>query len=320
MLPASITFAPRPVRAVFETAMRPDVVSLAGGNPDLSFLDHERIGSLMTEILARRGEDVLQYGSGAGTDAARELSIELMRLAGASYTIDEIQMTSGSQAGLDAVTKLLCNPGDVIVAEAPTYVGVLGTCGAYETGVRQVPLDANGLQPQAVAEAIDQAQREGRRVPFVYTITAYQNPSGMSLSPNRYDELIEVCSSRGVWLVEDDAYGLLGFGRTPQQRVRALAASAPENVIHLGSYSKIFSPGLRVGWVAAPQHVRERLQIACESVCITPAVTSQELVTAYVGTREWESGLTRQLAAYEARCQASVEAVRRYLPDELSPS
>ena len=311
-------FRPSPVRAVFETAMRPDVVSLAGGNPDLSFLPHSLIADLTADLLAQRGEDILQYGSGAGTDAARELSAELMRWAGAPRSVPEIQMTSGSQAGLDAVTKLLCDPGDVIIAEGPTYVGVLGTFGAYEADVRQVSLDEDGLDPQAVAEAIDQAQAEGRKVAFVYTITAYQNPSGRCLNPARYEDLIEVCARRGVLLVEDDAYGLLGFGTVPETRRPALASVSAEQVIHLGSYSKIFSPGARVGWISAPVPLRERLQVACESVCITPSVLAQELVTAYVGTPAWREGLAAQLAAYEDRCQAAVAAVHTHLPAEVT--
>lgn len=359
-------FRPSPVRAVFETAMRPDVVSLAGGNPDLSFLPHELISEVAARAIAKNGLEVLQYGSGAGTDKSRELSAALMTWGGADYHIDEIQMTSGSQAGLDAVTKVLCDPGDVIIAEAPTYVGVLGTFGAYEVDVRQVPLDEDGLDPAAVAELIDRCHAEGRRVRYVYTISAYQNPSGMSLSPSRHAELIEVCARRGVWVVEDDAYGLLGFealntdsnptgasvAATPAtqadddatgpnsqgqasetkksrnwesapslpggaeliRRAPMLAATSKENVIHLGSYSKIFSPGTRVGWIGAPVHLRERLQIACESVCITPSVISQTIVEEYVGTPQWRRSLLAQLEAYRQRRDVSVTCAEQLMP------
>lgn len=323
-------FRPSPVRAVFETAMRPDVISLAGGNPDLSFLDHQFISEIIQKQLQDNGLEVLQYGSGAGTDKSRELAVALMEWGGAHYQVDQIQMTSGSQAGLDAVTKLLCNPGDVIIAEAPTYVGVLGTFGAYETEVRQVPLDAKGLNPQAVAAEIDAAQAQGKTVRFVYTISAFQNPSGMSLAPERHAELIEVCARRGVWVVEDDAYGLLGFealkppsGTAPNlplgadyiNRAPMLAALSPEHVIHLGSFSKIFSPGARVGWIGAPKPVRERLQIACESVCITPSVLAQTLVENYVGTPAWKKGLLAQVAAYRERRDVAIACARQMMPE-----
>lgn len=325
-------FRPSPVRAVFETAMRPDVISLAGGNPDLSFLPTEHIASLTQRSLASDGEDILQYGSGAGTDAARELSAALGTWGGATWDVDEIQMTSGSQAGLDAVTKLLCDPGDVIIAEGPTYVGVLGIFGAYQVRVRQIPLDERGLDPARVAAAIDEEHAAGRRVRYVYTISAYQNPAGISLDPSRHDELVEVCAKRGVWVVEDDAYGLLSFptttalhtaassaalpnGAEPLPRAPMVAAGREDHVIHLGSYSKIFSPGLRLGWVAAPAAVRHRLQIACESVCITPAVLSQRLVSEYVGSEPWREALLAQAGAYQQRCEAAVSAAERYLPE-----
>lgn len=324
-------FRPSPVRAVFETAMRPDVISLAGGNPDLSFLPTAEIAELTQRFLASDGEDILQYGSGAGTDPARELSAALGIWGGAHWDVDEIQMTSGSQAGLDAVTKLLCDPGDVIIAEGPTYVGVLGIFGAYQVRVRQIPLDERGLDPERVRAAIDEERAAGRRVRYVYTISAYQNPAGISLDPRRHDELVEVCASRGVWVVEDDAYGLLSFpetsglqtapasaslpnGAAPLARAPMVAAGREDHVIHLGSYSKIFSPGLRLGWVAAPPALRHRLQIACESVCITPAVLSQRLVSEYVGTTRWRAALCAQAAAYQQRCAAAVGAAQRYLP------
>ncbi|MBV7363955.1 PLP-dependent aminotransferase family protein [Actinomycetaceae bacterium TAE3-ERU4] len=325
-------FRPSPVRAVFETAMQPGMLSVAGGNPDLSLLDMDAISSLLSSGAIDPLADIFQYGSGAGTDGARVLSAALMSWGGAEYDIDEIQITSGSQAGLDAVTKLLCDPGDIILAEAPTYVGVLGTFGAYQVEVRQVPIDAHGLDPARVEEAIKQAHSEGRKVRYLYTISAYQNPSGVCLSPERHKRLIEVCANHGVWVVEDDAYGLLGFprydsdtplegavhlpgGATPQPRLPMLAATSHDWVIHLGSYSKIFSPGARVGWIAAPKPVRERLQIACESVCITPSVIAQDLVERYVGTSLWQNSLNKQRKVYAERCSAAVKACQEYLPE-----
>lgn len=340
-------FRPSPVRSVFETAMRPEVISLAGGNPDLSFLPHQFLAEITAQLLRDNGEEILQYGSGAGTDKCRELSCMLTNWSGANYGIDEIQITSGSQAGLDAVTKLFCDPGDVILAEAPTYVGVLSTFEAYQVQLRQIPIDHYGLAPEVVEAAIKQAKSEGHRVKFLYTIPAFQNPSGICLSPRRAEQLLEVCARHQVIVIEDDAYGLLGFDDSTQvktnaplcptntfsaasrtktsllpsglrPRARSLAAIAPELVIHLGSYSKIFSPGARVGWIAAPKQVRARLQIGCESVCITPSVLSQALVENYVGSPQWATALEQQIAAYQQRAAATLEAVSQLLPQGSS--
>lgn len=307
-------FRPSPVRAVFETAMDPSVVSLAGGNPDLSLLPGGSIGTLAATLLADRGPEVLQYGSGAGTEAFRALVVNLMRSRGSQVTEDQVQPLAGSQAGLDLVTKLYCNPGDVVLAEGPTYVGALGVFGSYEVEVRHVDIDGEGLNPDDVAAALDTLAREGRRVPFLYTVPTFQNPTGVSLSTERRRALVEVCAARDVMILEDDPYGLLAFdrGADPAPMLHSLA---PDHVIHLGSASKIFSPGLRVGWAVAPGSVRARMQIAAEAVLIHPSVLSQELAVAWLGSPKWPKVLDRTVALYAERAAAVTGALAEHLGD-----
>ncbi|MDO5618881.1 aminotransferase-like domain-containing protein [Kocuria sp.] len=307
-------FRPSPVRAVFETALDPSVVSLAGGNPDLSTLPGGSVAHLASSLLAERGPEILQYGSGAGTESLRALVVGLMARRGSTVTEAEVQPLAGSQAGLDLVTKLYCNPGDVVVAEGPTYVGALGVFGSYEVEVRHVDIDAHGLDPEAVAAALDAAQAEGRRVPFVYTVPTYQNPTGVTLSQERRRALVEVCAQRGVMIIEDDPYGLLGFDRAAGP-VATLHSMAPEQVIHLGSASKIFSPGLRVGWAVAPTEVRARMQIAAEAVLIHPSVLSQELAVAWLGSAQWGPVLDQTVELYHQRAKATTAALQEHLGD-----
>jgi len=306
-------FRPSPVRAVFEIAMRPGIVSLAGGNPDMSVLPHEILAGMTARILAERGPEVLQYGSGAGVSRLPGLVCELMRLGGADVTPDRIQVTAGSQAGLDLVTKLFCDPGDVVIAEGPTYVGALGVFGSYEVAVEHVDVDGDGLDPDAVAARIDALRVGGRTVKFVYTVPTFHNPTGVTLTEERRRRLVEVCAERGVLILEDDPYGLLGFDRA--RRLPSLYSIDPSAVIHLGSFSKIFSPGLRVGWIAAVPVVRARLQIAAEAVAIHPSVLSQELATEYVGSEHWGPALDRAVEHYRSRCAAMMGALEQHMPD-----
>lgn len=313
-------FRPSPVRAVFETALDPSVVSLAGGNPDLSLLPGGSIAELASSLLSERGPEILQYGSGAGTESLRALVVELMAQRGSTVTQAEVQPLAGSQAGLDLVTKLYCNPGDVVLAEGPTYVGALGVFGSYEVEVRHVDIDSDGLDPDAVAAALDAARAEGRRVPFLYTVPTYQNPTGVTLSVERRRALVEVCASHGVLIIEDDPYGMLGFDRSGStastgDSPATLHSMAPEHVIHLGSASKIFSPGLRVGWAIAPAAVRARMQIAAEAVLIHPSVLSQELAVAWLGSEQWPSVLDRTVALYRERAEATTAALTQHLGD-----
>lgn len=307
-------FRPSPVRAVFETALDPAVVSLAGGNPDLSLLPGGSIADLASSLLADRGPEILQYGSGAGTESLRALVVELMARGGSAITQAEVQPLAGSQAGLDLVTKLYCNPRDVVLAEGPTYVGALGVFGSYEVEVRHVDIDQEGLDPDEVARALDQLAAEGRRVPFLYTVPTHQNPTGVTLPAERRRALVEVCASRGVLVVEDDPYGMLGFDRSAAA-APTLHSLDPENVIHLGSASKIFSPGLRVGWAVAPAQVRARMQIAAEAVLIHPSVLSQELTVAWLGSPQWPVVLDETIALYRERAEAATAALAAHLGD-----
>ncbi|KAA9393926.1 PLP-dependent aminotransferase family protein [Kocuria coralli] len=307
-------FRPSPVRTVFETALDPAVVSLAGGNPDLSLLPGGSIADLASSLLADRGPEILQYGSGAGTESLRALVVELMARRGSAITQAEVQPLAGSQAGLDLVTKLYCNPRDVVLAEGPTYVGALGVFGSYEVEVRHVDIDREGLDPDEVARALDQLAAEGRRVPFLYTVPTHQNPTGVTLPAERRRALVEVCASRGVLVVEDDPYGMLGFDRSAAA-APTLHSLDPENVIHLGSASKIFSPGLRVGWAVAPAQVRARMQIAAEAVLIHPSVLSQELTVAWLGSPQWPVVLDETIALYRERAEAATAALAAHLGD-----
>ncbi|GEO91272.1 PLP-dependent aminotransferase family protein [Kocuria flava] len=306
-------FRPSPVRAVFEIAMRPGMISLAGGNPDTGALPHAVLAGTAARLLAERGSEVLQYGSGAGIERLPELVCRLMDLEGAATDPGRIQITAGSQAGIDLVVKLFCDPGDVVVAEGPTYVGALGVFGSYEVAVSHVDVDDDGLDPEAVAERIDALRATGRTVKLVYTVPTFHNPTGVTLGEERRRRLVAVCAERGVVVLEDDPYGLLGFDR--EHRLPSLYSLDPETVVHLGSFSKIFSPGLRVGWIAASPAVRARLQIAAEAVTIHPSVLGQELAAEYVGGEHWRPALDRAVARYRSRCAAMMAALEEHMPE-----
>ena len=305
-------FRPSAVRDVFEVAMRPGIVSLAGGNPDLELLPLEDLGQMAAKIIAEEGLEVLQYGSGAGYEPLNRLVTEFMASEGSSPEVEEIQMTAGSQMGLDLVTKLFTNPGDVILAEGPTYTGALGVFEGYQVEVQQVEMDQDGLDPAAVDARLTELKRQGKSVKFLYTIPNFQNPTGVTLSDERRPELVRVCREHGVLVVEDNPYGQLSFDGT---RRRSLHSFDPDAVIYLGSFSKVFSPGVRVGWMVAPPRVRKFLQIAGEAVTICPSVLSQRLVYGFMSEGWWESHTRRTAALYQERCRAVLEACAEFMPE-----
>ncbi len=303
------------IRALFAVANRPEVVSLAGGMPYLASLPLESIAAQASELIAADGRVALQYGSGQGTIELREQICQVMALEGITGHPDDVVVTVGSQMALDLTTRIFCDPGDVVLAEAPSYVGALGTFAAYQAQVVHVAMDGAGLIPQALTAAITDCRRTGRRIKFLYTIPNYHNPAGVTLSDSRRIEIAEICRSAEIAILEDNPYGLLGFDDNVH---RAIRADDAENVIYLGSFSKTFAPGLRVGWALAPHAVREKLVLANEAATLNPPVFNQMLISRYLAGFDWQSQVKAYRQTYAERRDAMIGALEDHMPSGTS--
>ena len=304
------------IRALFSVASRPEVVSLAGGMPTISGLPLDVVGDVVGEVVAARGPTALQYGSGQGDERLREQICDVMSLVGIRAHPDDVVVTVGSQQALDLVTRTFCDPGDVVVAEAPSYVGALGTFTAYQADVVHVEMDADGLVPERLAEALGQLRAAGRRVKLCYTIPNFHNPAGVTMSTARRREVARICREHGVLVLEDDPYGLLGLD-SPEPP-RALRADDPDNVVYLGSFSKTFAPGLRVGWALAPHSVREKLVLAAETSVLCPPAFNQLVVSGYLETHDWLGQVEAFRALYRLRRDAMLTALAERFPAAAS--
>lgn len=300
------------VRSLFAVASRPEVVSLAGGMPYLDGLPLQQLAELAHEVVARDGARALQYGSGQGDPHLREQILEVMALEGITAHPDDVVVTTGSQQGLDLVTRMFVNPGDVVVAEAPSYVGALGVFRSYQADVVHVPIDADGLVPEALEEALTRLRAQGRRAKFIYTVPNYHNPGGVCLSPERRPRILEIAHRHGVLVVEDNPYGLLGFDGDPFPALRSMDDTG---VVYLGSFSKTFAPGYRVGWAVAPHYVREKLVLANESAILSPSNASQFAVSAYLANHDWKNQVKAYRELYRERRDAMIGALDEYLPE-----
>ena len=206
------------IRALFSVASRPEVVSLAGGMPNISGLPLDVVGEAIDDLVRTRGTTAMQYGSGQGDPHLRDQICDVMRLEGIEAHPDDVVVTVGSQQAVDLVTRIFCDPGDVVICEAPSYVGALGVFKAYQCDVVHVEMDEHGLVPSALRDAIAHVQAAGRRIKFVYTIPNYHNPAGVTLSAERRPEILEICREADVLVLEDNPYGLLGFDEEPLPR------------------------------------------------------------------------------------------------------
>jgi 2-aminoadipate transaminase len=299
------------IRALFSVASRPEVVSLAGGMPNISGLPLDVVGATLRDLVIDRGNDAMQYGSGQGEPVLREQICEVMRLEGIAAHADDVVVTVGSQQAVDLVTRIFCDPGDVVFCEAPSYVGALGVFAGYQCEVIHVRMDDDGLQPSALRTAIDSVAKAGKRAKFLYTVPNYHNPAGVSLSAPRRAEVLQVCQEAGLLVVEDNPYGLLGFAAEP---CRALRADDPSGVVYLGTFSKTFAPGFRVGWALAPPAVREKLVLAQESATLCPPTFSQLAVSAYLSQHDWLGQIKAFRTMYQERRDTLLDSLAERMP------
>jgi 2-aminoadipate transaminase len=303
------------IRALFAVASRPEVVSLAGGAPYIAALPLDAVGAMLDRLAAEQGATSLQYGIGQGTLDLRERICEVMALSGIDVgcgaSPEDVVVTVGGQQALDLVARLFLDPGDVVLAEGPTYVGALGVFQAAQAQVVHVPMDADGLVPEALEQAIAEVARSGRRAKFLYTIPTFQNPAGVTLTEERRERVLDICERAGLLVVEDDPYGQLSFdGEAPAP----LRSRRRDGVFYLSTFSKTFAPGLRVGWILAPHAVREKLVIASEAQILCPSAYAQAAVATYLSTMPWREQIKTYREVYRERRDALLAALTDYMP------
>lgn len=298
------------VRALFAVANRPEVVSLAGGMPNIADLPREALGRAVDRLIAERGTQAMQYGSGQGEPFMREKIVDVMAEEHIRAHADDVVVTCGSQQALDLVTRVFCDPGDVVLAEAPSYVGALGTFHAYQCQVVHVAMDDAGLDPVALRGALVSLKAAGKRVKFLYTIPNFQNPTGVTQTVERRRAILEIAREHDLLIIEDNPYGLLTLGPAPLPALRSMDA---DNVIYLGSFSKIFAPGFRVGWVLAPHAVREKLVLTQEAATLCPPVFSQFAIATYLDEFDWRSQITVFRDMYRARRDAMLAGLEEHM-------
>jgi DNA-binding transcriptional MocR family regulator len=299
------------IRALFAVANRPEVVSLAGGMPNISDLPLDVVGGALHDLVVTDGRRAMRYGSGQGEPVLREAICEVMKLEGITAHPDDVTVTVGSQQGLDLVTRLFCDPGDVVLCEAPSYVGALGVFRAYQCEVVHVAMDEHGLDPVALAEAVAALRAAGKKAKFLYTIPNFHNPAGVSQTLERRTRVLQVAQEADLLVVEDNPYGLLGFDGEPVPAMRSMDA---ERVVYLGSFSKTFAPGFRVGWVLAPHAVREKLVLAQESATLCPPTFSQYAVASYLHNHDWRGQIKVFREMYRERRDAMLAGLADHMP------
>lgn len=299
------------VRALFAVASRPEVVSFAGGMPYVQAIPMEHVVEIMEGVLMEKGDVALQYGGGQGSPALRERLCMLMAEEGTIADPEDMVVTTGAQQALDLVGKVLIDPGDLIAVEAPAYVGALSAFSAYEPRYLQIELDDEGM----VVERLEDALVRGERPKFVYTVPNFHNPAGVTMSGRRREQLVALCREAHIPIVEDNPYGLLRFEGDMEPTLRSLD---PQNVIYLGTVSKVFSPGVRVGWTLAEPGVLQRLVLAKEAADLCGSNLNMLLTERYLAGDAWRSNLARLVGTYRRRRDVMLAALAERFPSDAT--
>ncbi len=299
------------VRALFAVASRPEVVSFAGGMPYVEALPSRDILTVVAEALEIHGAAALQYSGGQGHVALRERLIPVMADEGIRADPDDLVITTGAQQALDMLGKIFIDPGDLIAVEAPAYVGALTAFGAYEPRYLQIDLDDEGM----IVDRLQEALVRGERPKFVYTVPNFSNPAGVTMSLSRREQLVALCREAGIPIIEDNPYGLLRFEGDALPSLRSMD---PENVIYLGTVSKTFSPGVRVGWALAEQSVIQRLVLAKEAADLCGSSFTMLMTERYFAGDRWRKNLTAFVDLYRSRRDTMLESLLEHFPADTT--
>ncbi|MDP9399542.1 MAG: PLP-dependent aminotransferase family protein [Actinomycetota bacterium] len=303
------------MRDLMAITERPEVISLAGGLPDTSTFPPDSYAAIMTRVAADSCARALQYGPTEGLAAVKACVREVMAAEGTRVDPDDILVTTGGQQVIDLVCKTLIDPGDVIVAEGPTYPGAVPAFSSYQADVVQIDLDGDGMRVDLLEEVLDRLEREGRRPKFIYTIPTFQNPAGVSMPLERRRRLVEIARERELLVLEDNPYGLLRYEGEPLPTLHALDGG--EFVVYLGTFSKILSPGLRLGWTVAPRPVLQKMNIGKQATDLCSSSLTQHFVAAFFDAPDrWQSYVDALRDVYRSRRDTMLAALTEALPAE----
>jgi len=302
------------IRELLKVAKQKGVISLAGGFPDPTLFPTEQIREVSDYVLKNYGKEALQYGVTEGLKQLRELLVEKMRKEGVNASLDNLIITTASQQGLDLVAKVFINPGDTVIVESPSYLGALQAFNAFQAKFVDVRINKDGIDTSLLEESIKKLRKEGIKPKFIYVVPNFHNPTGVTLSLERRKKIIEISERYQIPIIEDDPYGEVRF---EGERVPSLISMDISHVIALRTFSKILSPGLRLGWIVGdPQAVR-KIVIAKQAADLCSPSITQFIVYEFLKRGYLEPYLETVRREYKKKRDAMLQAMEKYFPEEV---
>lgn len=304
------------IREILKLVQNPEVISLAGGMPDPATFPTEELNEVVKQILAKNSACALQYSSTEGLTELREFILSWLDEAREKAGLDNIMITSGSQQGLDLVSKVLLNPGDTLIVELPSYLAALNAFRSYGGEMVGIPMDDEGMKIDILEETLTKLKNDGKKVKFIYTISNFQNPAGVTMSLARRKKILEVAQKFEVFILEDNPYDKLRFEGEPIPSIYSLDNEG--YVISLGTFSKILCPGLRLAWILGNKEIIEKLVIMKQATDLCTTALNQLIAYEYCRQSDIDKNIKSNVEIYRRKRNAMLEALDKYFPVEVT--
>ncbi|MBE6233058.1 MAG: PLP-dependent aminotransferase family protein [Bacteroidales bacterium] len=302
------SFFRSPVREIFKKVDLNSIYSFAGGYPSAETFPLEDIRMTMSEVIDKYAGKAFQYGATQGVPELREAVA-----ARCGVPVERVQITSSSQQGIDVCTRILVDPGDVILTSSPSYLGALQSFRSYRADIRGVAHCDDLEKFRAEYEkVIEHALSEGKKIKFLYMIPDFQNPSGESLSMEQRRMLVSLAREYGFLIVEDSPYREL---RYEGEHIPTMYSLDPDIVIHLGSFSKIFAPGFRLGWAIAHPDILDKIYVCKQSLDLCPPIFDQYVAAEFLRSGRLDANLKKSIALYGRKRDLLLEQLERHMPE-----
>ncbi len=303
------------IREILKHLQKPGMISFAGGLPAPETFPVEDLKEIVMEVLENNGPDGLQYGTTEGDPLLRKLLVERHNKQGLNIGIENLIITTGSQQAIDIIARILIDPGDYVLCGLPSYLGGLNAFSVYGAKLKGIALDEHGMKTDELEETIISLRELGKKIKFIYVIPDFQNPAGITLPDSRRIKIIELAEKYDLLIVEDSPYREVRFEGEPQRLMSEIDRSG--RVITLCSFSKIFAPGFRVGWVIGHPEILDRMVMAKQTadLCTSPFV--QKIIALYIQKGLLDKNLATTIQLYRERRSFMIECFKKHMPSEV---
>lgn len=304
------------IRELLKLTNDPEIISFAGGLPAPETFPVEDLQVCVKDVLQNEAKSALQYGATEGDTRLRELIVKDYRKQGFDITVDNVMITTASQQGLDLISKIFINRGDKLICGLPSYLGGLSAFNAYGANPVGIKFDEHGMRADKLEETLQEMEKNGEKPKFIYVIPDFQNPAGVTMPEARRKEVIEIARKHNILIVEDSPYKELRFEGKPQKTLYALDNTG--QVITMGTFSKIFVPGFRLGWIVAHEDVIDQLVKAKQAtdLCTSPFV--QKIAVKYIEKGFYEKNLKKTIENYRQKKEVMMDSFNKYMPEGVS--